>query len=134
MQLINSLVEALVRAQQSAGLSNRRLAAILECNASSITHYRQGESTPSLSMAARWAEACGATLAVIEPRIAAVSELTGLAEELTPDELAALYRAARALRISRDVPTKRAVVAAALSVVILQLDDVPADLSRLLKT
>jgi transcriptional regulator with XRE-family HTH domain len=128
-----AIIDALDRAQQRAGLSNRRLALAIGADPSSITQYKQGKSNPSLPVAMRWAEACGATLAVVEPRVAAVTELTGLAEDLTSEELSALVVAARALRETRDVPTKRPVIAACLSAIARQLDlptDVPVGLLK----
>lgn len=126
--MASPLVAALVRAQQAANLSNRRLAALLGVSPSAISHYVSGASTPSLDVLTRWAEAVDVRLAVVEQHAGAVAELATLAEDLTRDELAALQRVAEALLASRDRPAARAVVAAALAMAAAQVQDQAAPL------
>ena len=73
--MASPLVAALVRAQQAANLSNRRLAALLGVSPSAISHYVSGASTPSLDVLTRWAEAVDVRLAVVEQHAGAVAEL-----------------------------------------------------------
>lgn len=87
-------IAQLSAAQEAANLSNGAIARAIGKDRSTVGRYKSGEAELSVQLAEAWAEACGASLAVVSPHVGAVQELVARAEDLTRDELELLTQAA----------------------------------------
>ena len=75
------LVESLVQARESAGLSQTQLASLLEVRPSTINAIERGRKNTTAKMLDRWAVACGAELMVAKPQADDVLSLAHLSED-----------------------------------------------------
>lgn len=123
-------VLALAAAQDARGVSNRQVARGAGVDPSMVTHYRKGDSTPSLGVVERWASAIGARLAVVTEREGLAADLGTVAEDLTMEDAALVLAAARALLAARADPMKRVVCVAGLRMAAEQVDQLPAAARR----